>query len=82
MRKQNVFLVTGHTPAGKLEQRVVCAKDATSVHGYVRSAFPDFRLVGSVSLASLEETAGQIKAALSGGAQELPVYVDPRLQQR
>lgn len=89
MRKENVFLVTGRlqelTPVGpelrgQLVQRVVCARDETALHRFIRTAFPEFVVIGVINLASLEETAQRIKAALAGGAEELTVFVDPAMQ--
>lgn len=87
MRKDNVFLVTCRStepapPApdpGGIQQLVLCAADAGALFEFARSAFPHLVVVGAVSLASLEETARQVKDALTGSPHALPVYVDPAL---
>lgn len=87
MRKDNVFLVTGRAsqPArpgaepGGIQQRVLCAADVGALYEFARTAFPDFAVIGVVSLTSLEETARQVRDALAGTPHALPVYIDPTM---
>lgn len=88
MRKENVFLVTarpsqataqGSTPHGQLQQFVLCASNEEQMHEFLRKAFPQAAVVGVASFAALEETLGQIKAALAGSTGALKVYVDPAM---
>ena len=88
MRKHNVFLVTGRATAApravgdgrsEIQQRVLCAADEGALHEFARAAFPDFAVIGVVNLMALEETMGQVRAALAGAPHALPVFVDPAL---
>ncbi len=88
MRKENVFLVTLRQSSGiadadagesELVQRVVCAASKEALFKFLRAGFASFDVVGTVDLASLEATVGQIKSALRGADAALPVFVDPAM---
>jgi len=81
--KSQVFLVSGRAggdgPRGPVVDCVVCSPDEGSVLLCLGQAAPEFSVVSVTSLETLELAVANVKAAITGQSQAMPVVVDPAL---